>query len=142
MITLYKEDFAKYKDRFSKYKKEVSTMKLSSKKWILEHIDVDRINIDIAFGLGDVFVTSMAIPVVSSIIAILLQKYLSKTSKRFSVKPMYNKLFLNVKGATYISLRMIDLIYIIFRILKESKKERIKKEKKTNIMFDKDFVKT
>jgi len=142
VITLYKEDFAKYKDKFSKYKKEASSMKLSSKKWILEHIDVDRVNIDIGFGLGDVFVTSMTIPVVSSVLAILLQKYLSKTAKRFSVKPIYNKLFLTVKGATYISLRVIDLIYIIFRILNERRKERIKKEKKSNIIFDKDFVRT
>ena len=142
VVTLYKEDFAKYKDKFSKYKKEASSMKLSSKKWILEHISVDRINIDIGFGLGDVFVTSMTIPVASSILAILLQKYLSKTTKRFSVKPIYNRLFLTLKGAAYISVRVRDVIYIIFRILNERKKERIKNEKKSNIMFDKDFVKT
>lgn len=141
LITLYKEDFAKYKAKSSKYKKVASKTNLTSKKWMLQYFNIDRINFDLRFGLDDVFVTSMLVPVVSSVLAILMQKYLGKSTKTFSVKPIYNRLFFSIKGAIYISLKPKDIIFLIFRILKD-KKERIKKEEKSNIMDDKDFVKT
>lgn len=139
LITIYKEDFAKYRN---KYRKTISTPNIKPKKWALEYIDVERINFELKFGLDDIFVTSMFVPVISSIIAIGMQKFLPEASKNFSVKPIYNKFFLSLKGAMYVSIKPKDIIYIVFRILKEKIKERIKNKKTSNIIFDKDFAKT
>lgn len=150
IITLYKEDLLKYKEQFQKSKyaqklkklknlknqkekrnfilKALSIEKTNLEKLRLDKINIDRINLKMNLGLQDVFVTSMAIPFLSSVIAILMQKYLSKSTKQFSVKPVYNKFFFSLKSATYVSVKLKDLISIVFKIWKAQNKS-IKKEK-------------
>ena len=100
IITLYKEDLLKYKNNIKKQKNYSS--KIIDYKWIIKHINFERINFETKIGLADVFFTSMAIPIVSSTFAIVLQKYFPTSTKTFSVKPVYNKLFLSTKGAIYV----------------------------------------
>lgn len=121
ILTLYKEDILRYKDNLTN-KKEYSSKPIEY-KWILDYIDIDRINFETKIGLEDVFITSMSIPLVSSVIAIILEKYFSKTLKKFSVKPIYNKLFFSLKGVTYISIKLKDIIYIILKLWRKHKKD-------------------
>ena len=93
-------------------------------KWILKYVDVDRINLDINIGIDDVFITSMTIPVLSTVLAIILEKYFSKSTKRFLVKPIYNKLFFSLKNSTYITIKLKDIIYILFKFWKEYRKDK------------------
>lgn len=120
IITLYKEDFFKYKEKFKKNKNHQTNLK--SYKWILKYIDIEKINIETKIGLYDILATSITIAVISTILAIILQKKFMKTVKQFSVKPVYNQYFFSLKGALYISVRMKDIIYIIFKIWKNNKK--------------------
>lgn len=115
LITLYKEDLGKYKKQRPKMK---------DNKWFLKYINVERVNFDIRLGLDDVFVTSMIIPIVSTIIPIFLQIYLPKATKRFSIKPIYNKLFFDFKGAAYVSIKLKDLIYVALKIMKTQKENK------------------
>lgn len=119
ILTLYKEDFARLK---KKTKKRLKKKKTYFPKWIFKRLDINRINLDIGVGLGDVFVTTMSVPIVSTCVSILMRKYLSKSTKKFSVKPIYNKLFVTAKGSIEASVKLKDVIYMIFRIFKESKK--------------------
>lgn len=132
VITLYKEDLLKYKKDLSQQDK--FSVNINNYKWIIDYLDIDRINLDLKIGLADVFFTSMTIPVISSIVAILLQKYCETSTKTFSVKPVYNKLFFSLKGATYITVKMKDMIYIVFKILKNNRKKV--KNGKTEEMFE------
>ncbi|MBO5142547.1 MAG: hypothetical protein J6C46_06055 [Clostridia bacterium] len=140
IITLYKEDLLKYKNNIKKQKNYSS--KIIDYKWIIKHINFERINFETKIGLADVFFTSMAIPIVSSTFAIVLQKYFPTSTKTFSVKPVYNKLFLSTKGAIYVSIKLKEIIYIIFKLWKISKEKNVEKvmsiknTKKSNIIYD------
>ena len=140
IITLYKEDLLKYKNNIKKQKNYSS--KIIDYKWIIKHINFERINFETKIGLADVFFTSMAIPIVSSTFAIVLQKYFPTSTKTFSVKPVYNKLFLSTKGAIYVSIKLKEIIYIIFKLWKISKEKNVEKvmsiknTKKSNIIYN------
>ena len=140
IITLYKEDLLKYKNNIKKQKNYSS--KIIDYKWIIKHINFERINFETKIGLADVFFTSMAIHIVSSTFAIVLQKYFPTSTKTFSVKPVYNKLFLSTKGAIYVSIKLKEIIYIIFKLWKISKEKNVEKvmsiknTKKSNIIYD------
>lgn len=140
IITLYKEDLIKYKNKIKEQKNYSS--KTVDYKWLIKHISIERINFETKIGLADVFFTSMVIPFISSTIAIVLQKYFPTSTKTFSVKPVYNKLFLSTKGAIYVSIKMKEIIYIIFKLWKISKENNgkkvmgIKNTKKSNIIYD------
>ena len=147
IITLYKEDILKYRRKFNKKIQKISNInkyfdnensnfsdienqskkqkQLSKKtknyKWIVKYINVDRINIESQIGVDDVFVTSMIIPTLSSILAIVFQKYFPQATKRFLINPVYNKFYFGTKGAIYITIKLKDVIYIVFRSLKERK---------------------
>ena len=140
IITLYKEDLLKYKNNIKKQKNYSS--KIIDYKWIIKHINFERLNFETKIGRADVFFTSMAIPIVSSTFAIVLQKYFPTSTKTFSVKPVYNKLFLSTKGAIYVSIKLKEIIYIIFKLWKISKEKNVEKvmsiknTKKSNIIYD------
>lgn len=140
IITLYKEDLIKYKNKIKEQKYYSS--KTVDYKWLIKLISFERINFETKIGLADVFFTSMVIPFISSTFAIVLQKYFPTSTKTFSVKPVYNKLFLSTKGAIYVSIKMKEIIYIIFKLWKISKENNgkkvmgIKNTKKSNIIYD------
>jgi len=117
VVTLYKEDILKYINKLRKREKKEK----QNYKWIFKYINVDRINFDTKIGLGDTFVTSLSIPVVSTFFAIILERYFSKSSKRFDVKPVYNEFLFCLKGTVYLSLKLKDVIYIIFKVLSKQK---------------------
>lgn len=123
IVTLYKEDILKYKDKLKRNNKSKKSNKNIKKyKWILEYIQFDRINLETRIGLIDIFVTSMAIPIFSTLLALILQKYFRKSTKRFLVKPVYNELFFSLKGVTDISIKLKDLLIILIKVLKEKGK--------------------
>ena len=68
------------------------------------------------------FVTSMAIPILATVLAIVLEKHFAQSTKRFSIKPVYNKMFFSLKGAIYVSIKLKDMIYIIFKEIFKNKK--------------------
>ena len=120
VITLYKEDFIKYQKRYKKNTE--NKKKLQDYQWMFEYLEVNRMNLDAKIGLEDVFVTSMAIPILATVLAIVLQKYFGQSTKRFSIKPVYNKMFFSLKGAIYVSIKLKDMIYIIFKEIFANKK--------------------
>lgn len=145
VITLYKEDILKYKSRFAK-KIENNNIKENNRniniksnkghhsfskikeninkyKWIMDFLNIERINLEAKIGILDVFFTSMIIPFISTISAILLQKYCKTSTKTFSINPVYNELFLSVKGATYITVKFKDVLYIAYKIWRQSNKK-------------------
>ncbi len=126
IATLYKEDILKQKEKIKKYK----TTKMQDNKWILDFIAVNRIVLDMKIGLQDVFVTSMVIPLISTILAILIQKFCPESTKQFSVKPVYNKFFFSTKGAVYFSIKLKDILYCIFKLAIEKKKAEKKRKEK------------
>ena len=149
VITIYKEDLLKYKNKLRKLFRDIENNPNNSKKqshannykFLFEYVNFEKINFDAYIGLNDVFFTSMVIPIISSLVAIVLQKEFSTTSKRFSIKPIYNKLYFYLKGSTNISIKPKDIIYIIIRIWKNNKKETkdnncIKTRGKTNIIYE------
>jgi len=57
----------------------------------------------------------MLIPILSTIFAITLQKYLPQTSKQFLIQPQFNDFFLSAKGSVDVSIKLKDLIYLFIR---------------------------
>lgn len=123
VITLYKEDVLKYKNKYDTRSKDISKKRknINDYKWIIELFNIERINFEAKIGIADVFFTSMLIPFVSTFVAVLLEKYCKTSTKVFSIKPVYNELFFCLKGATYITVKLKDVIYIVYKIWKESK---------------------
>ena len=117
VVTLYKEDILKYRNKIKKNNID----KKNDYNWLFKYSNVDKINFETRIGLGDTFVTSLSIPVVSTFFAIILERYFSKRSKRFDVKPVYNEFLFCLKGTVYLSLKLKDVIYIIFKVLRKQK---------------------
>ena len=87
ILTLYKEDLVKYKNKYKKKdENEKKLKKFQDYKWMFEYFEVNRINLDAKIGLEDVFVTSMVIPMLSTVLAIALQKYFAQSTKKFANK--------------------------------------------------------
>ena len=108
LFTIYKEDVMKYKNR------NKNQMKMKEEKWILPYIKIERVIFKVKIGAGDTFVTSMLVPLFSTVSAIFLQKFLPQSAKNFSVHPVFNRFFFSMKGTTYLSIPLKDLIYIFF----------------------------
>lgn len=111
LFTIYKEDIMKYLQR----KKNNNSNQVKNKqiKQMLKYFDVERIIFQINIGAYDPLITSMAVPLVSTIFAIFLQKYFPQSIKKFRVEPIYNKWYLAIKGTMYISIPLKDLCYLL-----------------------------
>lgn len=133
IATLYKEDFIKLKKKWGKPKatrsgvNKKNYINLKKYKWVKEYINIERINLETNIGLDNVFLTSIAIPFVSTALAMVLQVFLPETVKQFNVKPVYNQLFFALKSAVYIEIKPKDLIYVILKVRKINKKSMNKK---------------
>lgn len=118
IITLYKEDFMKYRKK---------AVKIKCEEWPLEYFKVEKILYETKVGLEDPFITSIIVSILSTISAILLHKYLPESSKQFKVQPVYNKFFFSTKGAILFSIKLKDLLYILFHIWFKRRKNNANK---------------
>lgn len=105
LATIYREDLSKRRKTTSSWKWE---------KWMYDAFQVEHVDFQVRVGLGDAFVTSMVVPLLSTVLAIALQVYLPNSTKTFSIRPVYNEFFFSVKGVAYLSIPLKDLLSLLF----------------------------
>lgn len=76
-------------------------------------------------GLISTIPTTFAVPIISTFLAYIYSKYKIHYSKNcyFLVEPSYEKLELSVKVQSIISIKIVNIIYILFKVLSERRKK-------------------
>ncbi len=113
----------KIERNFSKYKKQILEK--------LKDIKISELNIKIKLGTENAFFTSMLIPIISSLIAILLRNKMENLkNETYLVEPIYlNQNILEILISGIFEIKMIHIINIIYIL---TKKEGVKKNERTS----------
>ncbi len=109
------------------YKKEIQVfleenknkkMKLSLKevKEILEYLSFETVTVDVQSGLIEVLPTIFSVPIIATFLSVIYS-ILNVQNPSFSVKPVYNQLHFSSKIHVLFSIKIFNLIYLIFKIL-------------------------
>ena len=95
------------------------------------NLDIDKINLNIELGTENASLTSIVVPAISTILAILLRQKIEKFENQiFIVKPIYiNQNLINIVLSGIFEIKMIHIINIIYIL---NKKEGVKKYERTS----------
>lgn len=93
--------------------------------------DIKELNLDIEIGTENAALTSIIVPAVSTVIAIILRKKMkNQDNKTFIIKPQYlNQNLLNISLSGIFELKINHIINIIYIL---NKKEGVKKYERTS----------
>lgn len=88
------------------------------------NIKVNKINLDVVVGIENAEVTAILVGVISTIVANLINKI---EDQKFIVSPIYDgRNMLKVKIESIITIKMIHIIYIIYVLDKNRRKENVR----------------
>ena len=95
------------------------------------NLDIDKINLNIELGTENASLTSIVVPAISTILAILLRQKIEKFENQiFIVKPIYmNQNLINIVLSGIFEIKMIHIINIIYIL---NKKEGVKRYERTS----------
>ena len=95
------------------------------------NLDIDKINLNIELGTENASLTSIIVPAISTILAILLRQKMQKFENQiFIVKPIYiNQNLINIVLSGIFEIKMIHIINIMYVL---NKKEGVKKNERTS----------
>lgn len=95
------------------------------------NIEIQDINLRIDLGTENAALTSMIVPVLSTIIAIILRKKVKKcTNQIFQINPIYmNRNLINIVISSIFEIKMIHIITIIYIL---NQKEGVEKYERTS----------
>ena len=110
------------KMKFSNYKNEISIKNIKEILSILD-IKVKKINLKIDIGLENIYILSMLIPFICTIISfILLRQKIKIKNTYYKVNPLYNfQNLLKIKCNGIFDIKLIHIIYIIYIIKKKGR---------------------
>ena len=136
----------KANELIKEYKKYGEVEKLNSNenikklKFILKNLKININSFDLKLEIGtiDCIFTSFLIPIISSILTLILNRYNNKLeNEKFVIMPVYkNKNFINIDFTGIFEIKMISIINIFLNIRK-MKINNCKKNKKFNKNFNK-----
>lgn len=136
----------KANELIKEYKKYGEVEKLNSNenikklKFILKNLKININSFDLKLEIGtiDCIFTSFLIPIISSILTLILNRYNNKLeNEKFVIMPVYkNKNFININFTGIFEIKMISIINIFLNIRK-MKINNCKKNKKFNKNFNK-----
>lgn len=96
-------------------------------------IELAKLNLDLKIGTEDVIITSGIIVLLSSLIGIIIAKFIRKYDKekyKYQICPVYqNKNLINLNLNCIIKVKMVHIIYIIYVFVK---KGRVNKYERTS----------
>ena len=111
----FKHKFKENKDSF-----DIKTIKLLKDL----NIKVNKINLDVAVGIENAEVTAILVGIISTIIANLINKI---EDQKFIVSPIYDgRNMLKVKIESIITIKTIHIIYMIYVLEKNRRKENVR----------------
>lgn len=88
-------------------------------KYIIKIFEVKKINLLINFGTKDALLTSIIVPIFSTIISMIYYKINEKDSY-FKINPLYiDKNIFEIKLKCIISIKVVHIIYIICKIIRK-----------------------
>ena len=129
----------KIKEKITNIETEIIQGKKPINKNILKVIkkiklDVKELNLKIDLGTENAALTSMIIPIISSILAIFLRKKIKSTEEQyFIITPIYqNQNYLNIELSGIFEIKMNHIINIIHLLLRKEKKGVKKYERTSN----------
>ena len=129
----------KIKEKITNIETEIIQGKKPINKNILKVIkkiklDVKELNLKIDLGTENAALTSMIIPIISSILAIFLRKKIKSTEEQyFTITPIYqNRNYLNIDFSGIFEIKMNHIINIIHLLLRKEKKGVKKYERTSN----------
>lgn len=95
------------------------------------NMKIKKINLNIELGTENAALTSIIVPTISTVIAIILRKKIENYENQiFIINPVYiNKNLINIVISGIFEVKMIHIIYIIYVI---NKKGRVKKNERTS----------
>ncbi len=95
------------------------------------NINLERINLKIKLGTEDAFLTSIIVPVISAIIAIIIsRKIKNHENQTFEIQPLYNQQNrINILFSGIFEIKLIHIINIIYIL---SKKGRVNRYERTS----------
>ena len=122
----------KIKEKITNIETEIIQGKKPINKNILKVIkkiklDVKELNLKIDLGTENAALTSMIIPIISSILAIFLRRKIKSTEEQyFIITPIYqNRNYLNIDFSGIFEIKMNHIINIIHLLLRKEKKNEI-----------------
>ena len=131
-----KLDKLKMKEKIINVETEIIQGKKKIDKNILNVIKiyVNKLDLKIDIGTENAALTSIIIPIISTILAILLrEKIKSKEEQFFIITPIYqNQNYLNIKLSGIFEIKMNHIINIIHLLLRKNKKGVKKYERTSN----------
>ena len=129
----------KIKEKITNIETEIIQGKKPINKNILKVIkkiklDVKELNLKIDLGTENAALTSMIIPIISSILAIFLRRKIKSTEEQyFTITPIYqNRNYLNIDFSGIFEIKMNHIINIIHLLLRKEKKGVKKYERTSN----------
>ena len=129
----------KIKEKITNIETEIIQGKKPINKNILKVIkkiklDVKELNLKIDLGTENAALTSMIIPIISSILAIFLRRKIKSTEEQyFIITPIYqNRNYLNIDFSGIFEIKMNHIINIIHLLLRKEKKGVKKYERTSN----------
>ncbi len=79
-------------------------------------LDLEKVNFNLKIGLIDLTLTNLAIVLFSSLFPNLVRNRLKSENLRYEVLPEYNKFYINFKGNFSVTVKLLRLLKINFRI--------------------------
>ena len=95
------------------------------------NLQIENINLKIEIGTENASLTSIIVPIISTVIAIILRKKVKEYDNQiFIIKPVYiNQNLINILVSGIFEMKMIHIINIIYVL---NKKEGVKKNERTS----------
>ena len=125
-ITLRKNELLKLKDKMNRKRKKKLETDKSKKKInyinVLKALQFNKINLSARIGINDALLTSMIVPVTSTVLATMLEMFFPSSIKRFAIRPVYNKFHFELNGEVYISVKLGELMLVILKEFFTNKK--------------------
>ena len=117
-----KTDNEKFKNRIDKLRQNSNFKLNASSIGILKNIDyeIDKMDLNVFFGVEDAAITAIGVGAISSIIAIMLKEKISNLDmQKYEVKPIYqNKNILKIEFNGIFSLKIANIIDMIKLLIK------------------------
>lgn len=79
-------------------------------------LDLEKVNFNLKIGLIDLTLTNLAIVLFSSLFPNLVRNRLKSENLRYEVLPEYNKFYISFKGNFSVTVKLLRLLKINFRI--------------------------
>lgn len=121
----------------SKITRKIPINKYSLKNILKLKINIETLNLNLSIGLQDAVLTSYVVAIISSAIGITLPHIVKSQNIykcKYKILPVYNYVdTISLQLNSIISIKIVNIVILIYNLLKRKKQEQIKNTIENNI---------